>query len=250
MNEAELQLDRTHLTKVNRLLTTLPVDDLALLTPFLKEVVLDQGVVLQEPGDEIEDVYFPHDGIVSLLAVMQHGDAIETATVGREGAVGSLAGLGPRRSHTRAVVQVAGSASWIAAWRFCKAAEQSAAIRNIIVRYGEMLLSQVQQNAACNALHDVEARLSRWLLQARDRVEGNTIRLTHEFLSQMLGVRRPTVTVVAHMLQRDGLIRYHRGRIEILDGTGLEARACECYAVIRNQMAEVMPPGISPADPV
>ena len=134
------------------------------------------------------------------------------------------------------MVQVAGTASRIAAARFRKAAEDSQAIRDIIVRYGEMLLIQVQQTAACNALHDVEERLSRWLLQARDRVDGNTIRLTHEFLSQMLGVRRPTVTVVARMLQDAGLIRYHRGHIEIVDRRGLEARACECYEAIRRQI--------------
>src|SRR6516164_2552889 len=109
------------------------------------------------------------------------------------------------------------------------------------VRYGEMLLIQVQQTAACNALHPVEARLSRWLLQARDRLESNTVKLTHEFLSQMLGVRRTTVTVVANMLQQAGLIRYHRGHIEIVDRRGLEARACECYEAIRRHVEEVTP---------
>ena len=110
-----------------------------------------------------------------------------------------------------------------------------------MVRYGEMLLIQVQQTAACNALHPVEARLSRWLLQARDRLESNTVKLTHEFLSQMLGVRRTTVTVVANMLQQAGLIRYHRGHIEIVDQRGLEARACECYEAIRRHIQEVTP---------
>ena len=236
-----MPLNRTHSGRRNRLLAALPPADLALLTPHLKDVTLEQGAVLQEQGERIDQVYFPHEGMISLLAVMQQGEAIETATMGREGAVGSLAGLGPRRSHTRAVVQVAGTASRIAAGRFCKAAEESQAIRDSIVRYGEMLLIQVQQTAACNALHDVEERLSRWLLQARDRVDGNTIRLTHEFLSQMLGVRRPTVTVVARMLQDAGLIRYHRGHIEIVDRRGLEARACECYAVIRQQIDKITP---------
>ena len=207
----------------------------------MKDMVLQQGVVLQEQGERIEDVYFPHDGIVSLLAIMQQGDAIEIATIGREGAIGSLAGLGPRRSHTRAVVQITGTASRIPAARFRKAAEDSQAIRDIIVCYGEMLLIQVQQTAACNALHDVEARLSRWLLQARDRINSNTIRLTHEFLSQMLGVRRPTVTVVARTLQETGLIRYHRGHIEIVDRIGLEAKACECYETIRRQLDGITP---------
>jgi CRP-like cAMP-binding protein len=234
-------LDRIYSSRRNRLLAALDAADLGLLTPHLKDVILESGAVLQEQGEPILDIYFPHDGIVSLLTVMQHGDAIEVATVGREGTIGSLSGLGPRRSHTRAVVQVAGAASRISAERFRKVAEQSQAVRDIIVRYGEMLLIQVQQTAACNALHDVEERLSRWLLQARDRVDGNTIRLTHEFLSQMLGVRRPTVTVVARMLQDAGLIRYHRGHIEIINRPGLEARACECYDMIRRQLAKVAP---------
>jgi CRP-like cAMP-binding protein len=238
---ATVPLDRPLSRRRNGLLAALSPADLSALKPHLKEVALEQGVVLQEQGERIEEVYFPHDGIVSLMAVMQQGDAIETGTVGREGAVGALAGLGPRRSHTRDIVQVAGVASRISAARWRKAAEDSQAIRDLIVRYGEMLLIQVQQTAACNALHDVEERLSRWLLQARDRVDGDTIRLTHEFLSQMLGVRRPTVTVVARMLQDAGLIRYHRGHIEVLDRRGLEARACECYGVIRRQTEQMVP---------
>jgi len=236
-----VQLDRSQTGRRNLLLAGLPAKDLALLAPHLKDVVLEQGMVLQQEGERIDQVYFPHDGIISLLAVMQQGDAIEIATIGYEGVVGSFAGLGPRRSHTRAVVQVAGAASRIAASRFRKAAEDSEAVCKIVVRYGERLLIQVQQTAACNALHDVEARLSRWLLQARDRLESNTIALTHEFLSQMLGVRRTTVTVVAHMLQQAGLIRYHRGKIEIVDRPGLEARACECYEAIRRQIDQVAP---------
>ena len=134
-----------------------------------------------------------------------------------------------------------GSSSRIAASRFRKVVEESDAVCSLVVRYGEMLLIQVQQIAACNALHPVEARLSRWLLQARDRVDGDTLKLTHEFLSQMLGVRRTTVTVVANMLQQAGLIHYHRGRIEITDRSGLEARACECYEAIRRHVEEIAP---------
>jgi CRP-like cAMP-binding protein len=220
-----VQLDRSPIGRRNLLLAGLPAADLALLAPQLKDVVLEQGTVLQEQGEPIDQVYFPHDGIISLLAVMRQGDAIETATIGYEGAVGSFAGLGQRRSHTRAVVQVAGAATRIAAPHFRKAVQDSDAVCRIVVRYGEMLLIQVQQTAACNALHAVEARLSRWL--------------THEFLSQMLGVRRTTVTVVANVLQQAGLIRYHRGQIEIVDRQGLEARACECYEAIRQQIDQV-----------
>lgn len=172
---------------------------------------------------------------------MRQGEAIETATIGYEGAVGTFAGFGPRRAHMRAVVQVSGMASRIAASRFRKVAEESQAVCRIVIRYGEMLLIQVQQTAACNALHPVEARLSRWLLQARDRLESNSINLTHEFLSQMLGVRRTTVTVVANMLQQAGLIRYHRGQIEIVDQKGLETGTCECYAAIRRHVEEIAP---------
>ena len=236
-----MELDRSGAGRRNLLLGSLPAKDFALLVPHLKDVVLEQGLVLQEQGERIDQVYFPREGIVSLLTVTRQGDAIETATIGYEGAVGAFAGFGPRRAHARAVVQVRGSSSRIAASRFRKVVEESDAVRSLVVRYGEMLLIQVQQIAACNALHPVEARLSRWLLQARDRVDGDTLKLNHEFLSQMLGVRRTTVTVVANMLQQAGLIRYHRGRIEITDRSGLEARACECYEAIRRHVEEIAP---------
>lgn len=236
--------DRLTTQSPNSLLALLPAADFALLKPQLREIPLRQGAVLQEPGEFVQQVYFPIDGIISLLAVMRTGEAIETATIGREGAVGSLAGLGPRRSYTRAVVQVDGAALRIPAATFRAASERSAAIFDTVVRYSEMLLIQVGQTAACNALHDVEARLSRWLLQANDRLEGNTVGLTHEFLSQMLGVRRTTVTVVASNLQQAGLIKYRRGQIVIVDRPGLEARACECYAAIRDQINGVLPAAV------
>jgi len=234
--------DRRNIAKPNLLLAGLPAEDFGLLEPHLREVVLAQGMVLQEQGERIEHVYFPRDGIISLLTVMQQGAAIEIATVGREGAVGAVAGMAPRQSLTRAVVQIAGAASRISVSAFRSAVKKSGGIRDIIVSSSEILLVQVQQTAACNALHDVEARLSRWLLHARDRMDGDTIQLTHEFLSQMLGVRRTTVTVVAAMLQRAGLIRYARGHIRILDRPGLEARACECYTAIRQNIARVSAP--------
>jgi CRP-like cAMP-binding protein len=230
---AAVPLNRSQPCRRNRLLAGLPSADLALLSSHLKETSLETGLVLQEQGERIEDVWFIDEGIVSLLVSTGQGEAIEVATVGHEGAIGLFAGLGPRRSHTGALVQIAGYGCRIPAARFRKAVEDSPAIRKLIVDYGETLLVEVQQSAACNALHDVEARLSRWLLQARDRLHKTTIPLTHEFLSQMLGVSRPTVTVVAHTLQKSGLIRYHRGQIEIVDGPGLEARACECYEIIR-----------------
>ncbi len=236
-------LDRSHPSRRNGLLAALPPHDLSLLAANFKEVELPQGAVLQEQGERVDHVYFPFEGIVSLLAIMQQGDAIGTASVGREGAIGALAGIGSRRALGRAVVQVAGRALRIAVPRFRKVVDESPTVRETVICFAESLLIQIRQTAACNALHDVEARLSRWLLQSADRMEDETVRLTHEFLSQMLGVRRPTVTVVAHMLQQAGLIRYHRGHIEILDRRGLQERACECYTVIRREIVGRRPRG-------
>jgi CRP-like cAMP-binding protein len=223
------------------LLAALRPADITLLDPHLKEVMLEQGTLLQEQGEIIDRVYFPHSGMISLLAVMQQGNAVETATIGREGAVGAMSGLGPRHAFTRAVVQMSASASQIAAARFRAAAEKSALIRDVIVRHNEVLLAQVQQSAACNALHEAEARFCRWLLQSRDRTDDNTVPITQEFLAQMLGVRRTTVTLVARSLQEAGLLRYRRGRIEILDRGAMEARACECYGVVRQAIEQYLP---------
>lgn len=236
-----MDAERVRISRTNLLLAALPSEGFALLKPHLREAELEQGSVLQEQGERIEQVYFPNDGIISSMTVLRQGIAIETAAIGREGVFGGWAGLGPRRSDTRAVVQIAGSAWRIAAAQFRAAVRKSDAVRELILMSGEMLLIQVQQTAACNALHDVESRLSRWLLEAGDRLGGDNIQLTHEFLSQMLGVRRTTVTVVANILQRAGLIRYQRGNIKIVDRRGLEARACECYEAVRRNMSRIGP---------
>lgn len=191
-----------------------------------------QGVVLQEAGDPIEHVYFPQNGMISLLVVTQDGGAIESATIGREGSVGIHGGLGSRLAFTRAVSQVTSKCWYLPADRFRKAAENNGVIAGMIARYTELLWSESQQIAACNAKHHAEARLCRWLLQTRDRTESDTLPLTQEFLSEMLGVRRTTVTLVARALQTAGLIRYRRGMIHILDVESMKAAACECHAVI------------------
>jgi CRP-like cAMP-binding protein len=219
----------------NVLLAGLPPEDLLLLESHLKDMALPQGQVLHEQGSRVEHVYFPHTGMISLLAVMRQGEAVETATVGREGVIGAMSGFGPRHASTTAIVQVPATAARISVSRFHAAAGKSERIREMVARYNEALLMQVQQTAACHALHDVEARLSRWLLQTQDRTESELIPLTQEFLSQMLGVRRTTVTLVARSLQQAGLIRYQRGQIMILDRNGLEETACECYHAVRRQ---------------
>jgi CRP-like cAMP-binding protein len=219
----------------NRLLASLSHTDASRLTPSLSVGSFEQGRVLAEPGDETEQVYFPHTGMISLLAVMQDGKAVETATIGSEGVVGAMAGLGLHVALTRAVVQTPLIASHIAAAQFRKLVQASDPLRNLVMRANEMLLGQVQMTAACNALHPIQARLARWILQSRDRVEDNIIPLTQELLSEMLGVRRSSVSEVASALQAAGLIRYSRGTIEIVDRKALEGAACECYETIRRQ---------------
>ena len=227
--------------RLNRFLATLPPHDFSVLASHLRAVGLQRGVMLHDVGEQIERVYFPLSGMVSLVAVMQSGATVETATIGHEGVIGASAGLGARTTMTRAVVQLPGTAAWISASLFHAAANQSQVIRDLIVRYNDLLLAQIQQSVACNALHGLEARLCRWLLQTYDCTDGNVIPLTQEFLGQMLGVRRTTVTTAARLLQGAGLIRYRRGLIQILDRPALEATACECYAVIRHKIDKVFP---------
>jgi len=217
----------------NHLLAALSRADFTELKALLKQVTLEQGVVLQEPGEEVEQIYFPHDGMVSLLAVMKDGRAIETATVGAEGVVGVMAGIGLHIALTRAVVQLPLVASKISATGFRKAVQSSNTLRNLVVRANDALLAQVQITAACNALHTIEARLARWILQSSDRSRSAALPLTQELLSQMLGVTRSSVSEVAGRLQAAGLIRYVRGNIEIVDRRALEKSACECYGTLR-----------------
>jgi CRP-like cAMP-binding protein len=198
------------------------------------------GLVLQEPDKPVEYVYFPHQGMISLLAVMSDGQRIETATVGSEGVVGAMSGFGIRRGFTRAVVQAPLVASRISCTHFQAAVQKSEALKNLIVNYNE-LLAQIQQTAACNALHPTESRLARWLLQTRDRIDTDVLPLTQEFLSQMLGVRRTTVNLVARQLAQAGVIKNRRGRIIVTDRKGLEDVACECYAIVNDQISATLP---------
>jgi CRP-like cAMP-binding protein len=219
----------------NRLLMSLDKADFALLVPHLRTVPLVQGQVLQEQETRVEQVYFPLSGVVSLISVMQGGEVVETATIGREGAVGAFGGLGPWNAFSRAVVRLPGTAAVMSVAHFQAAVGQSDRIRNLILRYKEALLAQVQQTAACNALHPLEARLARWLLQTLDRTEDPKLPLTQDFMAQMLAVRRTTVTLIAGQLQEAGLISYRRGLVVVLDRPRLEEAACECYRTIRRR---------------
>ncbi len=221
----------------NKLLASLPRGDFDRLQPHLSTVPLQQGTVLTETGDEVDQVCFPHSGMLSLLAVLRDGKAIETATVGREGVVGATAGLGLHKSLVRVVVQMPMSCTRIAATHFRSVAATSDPVRNLAIRYNEVLLSQARVTAACNALHSIEARFCRWLLQCADRAASDTIPLTQEFLAEMLGVRRTSVTEVASKVQSAGAITYSRGVIKILDRAALMRTSCECYETLVDQSA-------------
>jgi CRP-like cAMP-binding protein len=225
----------------NRLLAALPPADFALLSAHMSLQELERGRHIHDPGDPIESVYFPHDCVISLMTLMENGAAIESAPVGREGALGLMAAVGPRQSLVRAIVQAPGAASRISAVALHDVWTRSAALRDLVDRHNEALFGHAIQSVACNALHGVEARFCRWLLSCRDRIDTDTIQLTQEFLADMLGVQRTTVTAAAGALQAKGLIRYRRGVVDILDRPGLEAAACECYGVVRRGYERLLP---------
>src|SRR5262249_15856432 len=217
----------------NRLLAALPEQAIALLAPDLRQSTLPQGVVCYGAGDPIDQVYFPQTGMISLLVTTGDGAMVETSSVGREGAVGAQCGNGPCLSFTRAIVQITGNFWIISAPRFEAATSRSAQLRELIFSHIETLWAEAQQNAACNAIHDGSSRLCRWLLQCAYWTGSDQVPLTQEFLAEMLGMRRTTVTLLAQELQKRGILRYSRGRITILDRAALEASACDCYEVIK-----------------
>ena len=223
----------------NHLLAALPHTDLEALRNHFIIIPVEQGTALFEVDDEVDQVLFPLSGMISLLVILQNGNAIETATVGREGVAGAMAGLGLHRSRVRAVVQLAGTIARISASQFRKAAASSPAITNLCIRYNETLLMQARVTAACNLSHSVEARFCRWLLQSRDRAESDIVPLTQEFLSEMLGVRRTSVTEVAIKVQDAGVISYSRGIIKIVDLEKLKELSCECHQTLRDEATPI-----------
>jgi CRP-like cAMP-binding protein len=220
----------------NRLLKQLSAADFSALEPSLKKFQLIQGTVLHGPGETIDHVYFPTAGMVSLLAVMKTGEQIETGIVGREGVVGASVGSFGPISFGQSTVQIPGAAWQLKSDIFLKLFNKSESFRQATNAFYSVVVMQAQQSAACHALHTVEARLCRWLLQSRDVIESDAIHLTQEFLSHMLGVQRTAVSLSAMALQKKGLVEYSRGNIKILDRDGLKKGACECYEVIREQL--------------
>jgi CRP-like cAMP-binding protein len=224
----------------NRLLAKLPKETLASLGDKLEPIELRFKDMLEEPDRPSSYVYFPVQGVVSMVNEPEPGDIVEFATVGREGFVGLPTLLGAGMPRTETFVQVPGAGFRMPVRTFELLVEQHREFRTVLMRYTMAVLMQVAQGSSCNRLHEVDARCARWLLHTDDRVDGHTFPLTQEFLSQMLGVHRPTVSIAAGMLQKAGLITYRRGVITVLNREGLEEAACPCYRFILEEFERLV----------
>lgn len=218
----------------NIILLSLPPDERACVAEYSTMVDLEQHRVISPSGQPTEHVYFVESGVVALLTTARDGRAIKTGIVGREGIVGSTIVLGSETSG-QAVVQISGRALRAPASKFLSSYGQLPTLTGLVNRHIGLLLFQAQQNALCHALHSIEARFCRWVLQASDRLDNNVLELTQEACSQVLGVQRTSVSMVAHTLQLAGIIRTRRGKIEILDRTRLQNAVCECYQQVKQR---------------
>lgn len=224
----------------NRILAALPPDELERIQPALELVELPLRKVLIDPNRPIKDVYFVEDGVVSILGVMSDGTAVETATIGQEGMVGLPVFLGAESMAAQAFTQVSGRAWRMPADALREALAHGGALPRLLGRFTQALITLMAQNSACNRVHTAEQRCARWLLLTADRAGRETMDLTHLFLSQMLGVRRATVTEIMGDLQSRGLVDYTRGRIALVDRPGLERTSCECYQVILSEFNRLL----------
>lgn len=226
----------------NKLLASLPAKIFEALAPHLKTVELKHGTVLAEAGSTVQRVYFPHSGVISLVVDLSVGEMIETAMIGRDGVFNAASALDGKVSLNKAIVQLAGEASVMNVDKLRSIADEHKTFRSLLIRHEQVLFAQSQQSAACNASHTVEARMCRWLLRMRDLSGSDEMTLTQEFLAQMLGVRRTSVSVVANTLQKAGFIRYRRGNIRLLDVEKLRDGACECYATVKAHYERLLAP--------
>lgn len=226
----------------NRLIDALGTHERALIEPSLHVVELDRGQALFEPGEDVMHVYFPSSGVIAALMLnLRDGAAAEAAMIGNEGAIGGVISAGAKPAFTRAVVQLPGPAYRLSVEALEHAKHQAPALRDHFARYGDCLLAQVLQSVACNAVHDVEARLARWLLSVRDRVNEDELKLTQDFMAEMLGVQRTYVTKIIKALEATGAIGNGRATVRILDRALLERQACECYFFLRRHFERVLP---------
>ena len=227
----------------NLLLAALPDDERERLSPYIKKMVLEFQQVLIEPNQPITDMYFPYDAITSTIQEMSDGDSVETGLMGIEGFVGVQLWLHAPRTPTRTVVQVEGVAHHMKATDFIRhVRDTESPLNQLCARYAHAFLVMTSQTAACNRLHPINERLCRWLKLVHNRVRRDQFPLRQEFMAQMLGVHRPTVSTAANMLQQAGLITYSRGSMRILDAEGLRNGSCECLRIIETQFAEIFEP--------
>jgi CRP-like cAMP-binding protein len=226
----------------NLLLAALPAADYARILPELSVVPLTLKTLLHKPGEPVRHVYFPGGGFCSMLTVLEDGTMVEVATVGREGVIGLSAVLDDGPSTSVSMVQGASDSCYrMTAENFRREMDRRGPFFDALTHYAQALVGFIMQSTACNAVHNVEQRLARWLLTAHDHMRNDTFPLTQEFVAMMLGVARPTVAVVAGKLQRAGLITYHRGQLTIVDREQLETAACECYRTAANLLAAAGP---------
>lgn len=234
-----------HDPRQNHLLAALPAENYERLYRHLELVPLPFGHVLSEPGIEMHHVYFPTDAIVSRLYVLEDGASAEIAVVGNEGIVGISLFMGGRPSHRLSVVERAGHAYRLKAQVLKEEFYRGDPLREILLRYTQAVLTQMAQTAVCNRHHSLDQQLCRWLLLRLDRLSTNALTITQDLIANMLGVRRESITEAAGNLQKAGLIEYHRGHITVLKRAGLEARVCECYAVVKKEFDSLLPGGIA-----
>ena len=229
----------------NQLLAALPAADYESLLPDLEFVTLPLGLAVFESGSKLRHLYFPASGIVSLLYAMENGASTEIAVIGNEGVVGIALFMGGESTPSRAVVQSAGHAYRLKAAVLKAEFDRGGPLQHLLLRYTQALIAQMTQTAVCNRHHAVDQQLCRWLLLSLDRIPSNELAMTQELIANMLGVRREGVTEAAGKLQAAGLIRYRRGHITVLDRPKLEARVCECYAVVKKEMDRLFPDRIA-----
>ena len=232
--------EKTH-ARQNHLLVALPQAEWLRWEPMLEWVQMPLGKVLYESGATMGHVYFPTTSIISLLYVMEDGGSAEIAVVGNEGVVGIALFMGGESTPSRAVVQSAGEGFRLPAHIMKQEFEHSGPVLHLLLRYTQALITQMAQTAVCNRHHSLDQQLCRWLLLSMDRLDGNELVMTQELIANMLGVRREGVTEGALKLQKAGLIKYARGHITVLDRPGLEARTCECYAVVKREYDRLLP---------
>ena len=228
-------------SRKNQLLAALPDMEWHRWLPQLEPVDMPLGLVLYESGATLSHVYFPTTAIVSLLYVMENGASAEIAVVGNEGIVGISLFMGGESTPSRAVVQSAGKGFRLKAQVVKDEFNRAGPVLHLLLRYTQALITQMAQTAVCNRHHSLDQQLCRWLLLSLDRLQDNELVMTQELIANMLGVRREGVTEAALKLQQDGLIRYARGRITVLDRPAIEKRTCECYAVVHKEYQRLLP---------